>query len=146
MPLKNIPLGTAIHNIELSIKKGGQIVRAAGTSARILAKEDNYVTLRLPSKEIRLVHNSCVATIGVVSNREVVNIIRGKAGRKRWLGIRPTVRGAVMNPCDHPHGGGEGRAPVGRTKPYTPWGKPALGVKTRKKTKYSDIFIIRGRQ
>ena len=145
LPLEKIPLGTAVHNIELSYNKGGQIVRAAGTSARILAKENNYVTLRLPSKEIRIVHQSCYATIGTVSNRDHNNIKLGKAGRKRWLGIRPTVRGSVMNPCDHPHGGGEGRATIGRPKAYTPWGKPALGVKTRKKEKYSDIYIVRSR-
>nr|YP_010317840.1 ribosomal protein L2 [Silvetia siliquosa]UNH90277.1 ribosomal protein L2 [Silvetia siliquosa] len=145
LPLGNIPLGTSVHNIELSYNKGGQIVRAAGTSARILAKENNYVTVRLPSKEIRLIHKSCYATIGIVSNRDHNNIKLGKAGRKRWLGIRPTVRGSVMNPCDHPHGGGEGRATIGRPKAYTPWGKPALGVKTRKKEKYSDIYIVRSR-
>nr|YP_011005029.1 50S ribosomal protein L2 [Analipus japonicus]WAM61892.1 50S ribosomal protein L2 [Analipus japonicus] len=145
LPLGNIPLGTTIHNIELSYNKGGQIVRAAGTSARILAKENNYVTLRLPSKEIRIIHKSCYATIGSVSNRDHNNIKLGKAGRKRWLGIRPTVRGSVMNPCDHPHGGGEGRATIGRPKAYTPWGKSALGVKTRKKEKYSDIYIVRSR-
>ena len=145
LPLENIPLGTSVHNIELSYNKGGQIVRAAGTSARILAKENNYVTLRLPSKEIRIVHKSCYATIGSVSNRDHNNIKLGKAGRKRWLGIRPTVRGSVMNPCDHPHGGGEGRATIGRPKAYTPWGKAALGVKTRKKEKYSDIYIVRSR-
>lgn len=146
LPLGNIPLGTFVHNIELTPKKGGQIVRAAGGSARILAKEGNYVTLRLPSKEIRLVHHRCYATIGSLGNREFMNTVKGKAGRTRWLGIRPTVRGSVMNPCDHPHGGGEGRAPIGRTRPYTPWGKPALGVKTRKQNKYSDIFILRGRK
>lgn len=146
LPIGNIPLGTFIHNIELVPNKGGQIVRSAGSSARILAKDGNYSTLRLPSKEIRLIHNNCYATVGVISNRDVSNIVLGKAGRKRWLGIRPTVRGSVMNPCDHPHGGGEGRAPIGRTRPYTPWGKIALGVKTRKKNKYSDIFIIRSRQ
>nr|YP_011005587.1 50S ribosomal protein L2 [Cutleria multifida]WAM62591.1 50S ribosomal protein L2 [Cutleria multifida] len=145
LPLENIPLGTSVHNIELSYNKGGQIVRSAGTSARILAKENNYVTLRLPSKEIRIIHKSCYATIGIVSNRDHNNIKLGKAGRKRWLGIRPTVRGSVMNPCDHPHGGGEGRATIGRPKAYTPWGKPALGVKTRKKEKYSDIYIVRSR-
>jgi large subunit ribosomal protein L2 len=117
-----------------------------GCSARILAKEGNYSTIRLPSKEIRLIHNNCYATIGIISNRDASSIVLGKAGRKRWLGIRPTVRGLVMNPCDHPHGGGEGRAPIGRVRPYTPWGKAALGVKTRKKTKYSDIFIIRRRK
>jgi large subunit ribosomal protein L2 len=146
LPIANIPLGAFIHNIELVPKKGGQIVRAGGSSARILAKEGNYATLRLPSKEIRLVHNECYATIGIVSNRDASNVVLGKAGRKRWLGIRPTVRGSVMNPCDHPHGGGEGRAPIGRTRPYTPWGKAALGVKTRVKNKYSDIFIIRSRK
>ena len=146
LPIANIPLGSFIHNIELVPKKGGQIVRAGGSAARILAKEGNYATLRLPSKEIRLIHNACYATIGVVSNREASNLVLGKAGRKRWLGIRPTVRGSVMNPCDHPHGGGEGRAPIGRTRPYTPWGKAALGVKTRVTNKYSDIFIIRGRK
>ena len=146
LPLVMIPLGSEVHNIELNFKKGGQIVRAAGTSARILAKEGDYVTLRLPSKEIRLVNKNCYATIGIVSNREAANMVLGKAGRKRWLGIRPTVRGSVMNPCDHPHGGGEGRAPIGRTKPYTPWGKAALGVKTRKKNKYSNIYIVRRRK
>jgi large subunit ribosomal protein L2 len=146
LPIANIPLGSFIHNIELAPKKGGQIVRAAGAAARILAKEGDYATLRLPSKEIRLVRNTCFATVGIVSNRDASNLVLGKAGRKRWLGIRPTVRGSVMNPCDHPHGGGEGRAPIGRTRPYTPWGKAALGVKTRKKNKYSDIFIIRSRK
>lgn len=146
LPIDNIPLGSFIHNIELTPKKGGQIVRAGGSAARILAKEGDYATLRLPSKEIRLIHKKCFATIGIISNRDASNLVFGKAGRKRWLGIRPTVRGAVMNPCDHPHGGGEGRAPIGRTKPYTPWGKPALGVKTRVKNKYSDIFIIRSRK
>jgi large subunit ribosomal protein L2 len=146
LPLANIPLGTFVHNIELTPKKGGQIVRAAGSFARILAKDEKYITLRLPSKEIRLIQASCYATIGIISNRDVANIVLGKAGRKRWLGIRPTVRGSVMNPCDHPHGGGEGRAPIGRVKPSTPWGKSALGTKTRKKNKYSDIFIIRSRQ
>jgi len=146
LPIGNIPLGTFIHNIELKPKRGGQIVRAAGSSARILAKDGNYSTLRLPSKEIRLIHNTCYATIGIISNRDASNIVLGKAGRKRWLGIRPTVRGSVMNPCDHPHGGGEGRAPIGRTRPYTPWGKAALGVKKHKKNKYSDLFIIRNRK
>lgn len=143
LPLANIPLGSFIHNIELVPKKGGQIVRAAGSAARLLAKEGDYATLRLPSKEIRLIHHNCYATIGIVSNREASNLVLGKAGRKRWLGIRPTVRGSVMNPCDHPHGGGEGRAPIGRARPSTPWGKIALGVKTRTKNKYSDIFIVR---
>lgn len=146
LPLSEIPLGSFIHNIELLPNKGGQIVRAAGSSARVLAKEGDYVTLRLPSKEIRVIHKNCYATLGIVGNRDAVNTVLGKAGRKRWLGIRPTVRGSVMNPCDHPHGGGEGRAPIGRKKPYTPWGKPALGVKTRQKNKYSDIFIVRNRK
>ena len=146
LPLEYIPLGTEIHNIELHPQKGGQIVRCAGTSARILAKESDYITLRLPSKEIRLVHKSCYATIGQLSNSDHANIKLGKAGRKRWLGRRPAVRGSVMNPCDHPHGGGEGRCPIGRARPVTPWGKPALGMKTRKNKKYSDIFIIRRRK
>ena len=143
LPLEEIPLGTSIHNIELIPKKGGQLVRAAGTSAKILAKEGNYVTLRLPSKEIRLLRKECFATIGEVSNNDAFLIQSGKAGRTRWLGRRPTVRGSVMNPCDHPHGGGEGRAPIGRTRPLTPWGKPALGIKTRKRKKLSDAYILR---
>jgi large subunit ribosomal protein L2 len=145
LPLINIPLGTSIHNIELIPNRGGQLVRAAGTSAKILAKEGNYVTLRLPSKEIRLIRKECFATIGEVSNNDVFLIQSGKAGRTRWLGKRPTVRGSVMNPCDHPHGGGEGRAPIGRTRPLTPWGKPALGIKTRKRKKLSDAYILRRR-
>jgi large subunit ribosomal protein L2 len=145
MPLEEIPLGTSIHNVELIPNKGGQIVRAGGTSAKILAKEGNYVTLRLPSKEIRLVRKECLATIGEISNNDVFLVQSGKAGRTRWLGIRPTVRGSVMNPCDHPHGGGEGRAPIGRTRPLTPWGKPALGARTRKKKNLSDAYIIRRR-
>ena len=145
LPLDEIPLGTSIHNIELIPKKGGQIVRAGGTSAKILAKEGDYVTLRLPSKEIRLVRKDCSASIGEVSNNDVFLIQSGKAGRTRWLGKRPAVRGSVMNPCDHPHGGGEGRAPIGRTRPLTPWGKPALGIKTRKKKKLSNVYILRRR-
>lgn len=145
LPLEEIPLGTSIHNIELIPKKGGQLVRAAGTSAKILAKEGNYVTLRLPSKEIRLLRKECFATIGEISNNDAFLIQSGKAGRSRWLGKRPTVRGSVMNPCDHPHGGGEGRAPIGRTRPLTPWGKPALGIKTRKRKKLSDAYILRRR-
>jgi large subunit ribosomal protein L2 len=145
MPLEEIPLGTSIHNVELIPNKGGQIVRAGGTSAKILAKEGNYVTLRLPSKEIRLLRKECLATIGEISNNDVFLVQSGKAGRTRWLGIRPTVRGSVMNPCDHPHGGGEGRAPIGRTRPLTPWGKPALGARTRKKKKLSDAYILRRR-
>jgi large subunit ribosomal protein L2 len=145
LPLEEIPLGTSVHNIELIPKRGGQIVRAAGTSAKILAKEGNYITLRLPSKEIRLVRKECLATMGEVSNNDAFLVQSGKAGRTRWLGRRPTVRGSVMNPCDHPHGGGEGRAPIGRTRPLTPWGKPALGIKTRKKKKLSDAYILRRR-
>jgi large subunit ribosomal protein L2 len=146
LPLKNMPLGIDVHNVELMPKKGGQIVRAAGASAKILAKEGKYVTLRLPSKEVRLINKECYATIGVVSNAEISNMTIGKAGRQRWLGKRPTVRGVVMNPCDHPHGGGEGRSPIGRKRPITPWGKAALGVKTRKKRKASDIYIVRRRK
>lgn len=145
LPLKEIPLGTSIHNIELIPNKGGQIVRAGGTSAKILAKEGDYVTLRLPSKEVRLIRKECIATIGEISNNDVFLIQSGKAGRTRWLGKRPSVRGSVMNPCDHPHGGGEGRAPIGRTRPLTPWGKPALGIKTRKNKKSSDKYILRRR-
>jgi large subunit ribosomal protein L2 len=145
LPLENIPLGTSIHNIELIPKRGGQIVRSAGTSAKILAKEGDYITLRLPSKEIRLIRKECLATIGEVSNNDAFLVQSGKAGRTRWLGKRPTVRGSVMNPCDHPHGGGEGRAPIGRTRPLTPWGKPALGMKTRKRKKLSDAYILRRR-
>ena len=145
LPLSEIPLGTSVHNLELIPKKGGQLVRAAGTSAKILAKEGDYVTLRLPSKEIRLLRKECFATIGEISNNDAFLVQSGKAGRTRWLGKRPAVRGSVMNPCDHPHGGGEGRAPIGRTRPLTPWGKPALGMKTRKKKKLSDDYILRRR-
>ena len=145
LPLEEIPLGASVHNIELIPNRGGQIVRAAGTSAKILAKEGDYVTLRLPSKEIRLIRKECFATIGEVSNNHAFLVQSGKAGRTRWLGKRPTVRGSVMNPCDHPHGGGEGRAPIGRTRPLTPWGKPALGIKTRRKKKASDAYILRRR-
>ena len=145
LPLVNIPVGTFIHNIELQVGKGAQLVRAAGLSAQLMAKEGKYATLRLPSGEMRYVRIECRATIGVVSNatNDIVKI--GKAGRKRHMGIRPTVRGSVMNPCDHPHGGGEGKSPVGRPSPMTPWGKPALGYKTRKTKKYSDKLIIKGR-
>jgi large subunit ribosomal protein L2 len=145
LPLDKIPLGTDVHNIELFPGKGGQLMRAAGTSAKILAKENNFVVLRLSSKEVRLFKKECFATVGKVSNSEVYNVVLGKAGRTRWLGIRPTVRGSVMNPVDHPHGGGEGRCPIGRARPLTPWGKPALGMKTRNKKKKSDLFIIRSR-
>ena len=145
LPLSAIPVGTEIHNIELYPGKGGQLVRAAGNVAQLMAKEGKYATLRLPSGEMRMVPIVCRATIGTVGNIEhgLVNI--GKAGRKRNMGIRPTVRGSVMNPNDHPHGGGEGRAPVGRPGPCTPWGKPALGLKTRKKNKQSNKMIIRRR-
>ena len=145
LPLSAIPVGTEIHNIELYPGKGGQLVRAAGNTAQLMAKEGKYATLRLPSGEMRLVPIVCRATIGTVGNVEhgLVNI--GKAGRKRNMGIRPTVRGSVMNPNDHPHGGGEGRAPVGRSGPCTPWGKPALGLKTRKNNKKSNKMIIRRR-
>lgn len=143
LPLESIPLGTDVHNIELFPGKGGQLVRSAGTSAKVLAKENNFVVLRLSSKEIRLFKKECFATIGKISNSDFYNVVLGKAGRSRWLGIRPSVRGSVMNPIDHPHGGGEGRCPIGRARPLTPWGKPTLGLKTRKKRKKSDIFIIR---
>jgi large subunit ribosomal protein L2 len=145
LPLENIPLGTDVHNIELFPGKGGQFIRSAGTFAKIIAKESNFVVLRLSSKEIRLFKKECLATIGKISNSDFYNINLGKAGRSRWLGIRPSVRGSAMNPIDHPHGGGEGRCPIGRARPLTPWGKPALGLKTRKRRKKSDVFIIRRR-
>ena len=144
LPIMNIPVGTMIHNIELRPGKGGELARSAGTSAQILGREDKYVMIRLSSGEQRKVLGTCMATIGVVGNEDASLVKIGKAGRKRLMGIRPTVRGSVMNPNDHPHGGGEGRAPVGRKAPMTPWGKPALGVKTRKK-KASDKFIVRRR-
>ena len=143
LPLDKIPLGTDVHNVELFPGKGGQLIRAAGTSAKILAKENDFVVLRLSSKEIRLFKKECTATIGRISNSDFYNVVLGKAGRSRWLGIRPTVRGSVMNPVDHPHGGGEGRCPIGKARPLTPWGKPALGMKTRKGKNKSDMFIIR---
>jgi large subunit ribosomal protein L2 len=146
LPLYKIPLGTTVHNVELVPGKGGQLVRAAGSGAQVVAKEGDYVTLKLPSTEVRLVRRECYATIGQVGNADVRNVSLGKAGRKRWLGRRPEVRGSVMNPVDHPHGGGEGRAPIGRSGPVTPWGKPALGYKTRKKKKDSDKFIVRRRR
>ncbi|MCI8425944.1 MAG: 50S ribosomal protein L2 [Lachnospira sp.] len=145
LPLSEIPVGTQIHNIELYPGKGGQLVRSAGNSAQLMAKEGKYATLRLPSGEMRMVPVICRATIGVVGNGDHSLINIGKAGRKRHMGIRPTVRGSVMNPNDHPHGGGEGRAPVGRPSPMTPWGKPAMGLKTRKKKKQSNKLIIRRR-
>ncbi|RMF30784.1 MAG: 50S ribosomal protein L2 [Chloroflexi bacterium] len=144
LPLANIPLGTQVHNVELYPGRGGQLVRAAGTSAQVLAKEGGYVTLRLPSGEVRMVRQECMATIGQVGNVEHGNIKLGKAGRKRWLGIRPTVRGSAMSPRDHPHGGGEGRAPIGLPGPKSPWGKPTLGKKTRR-NKATDKYIIRRR-
>lgn len=145
LPLQNIPVGTQLHNIELYPGKGGQLVRSAGNSAQLMAKEGKYATLRLPSGEMRLVPIICRATVGQVGNidHELINI--GKAGRKRHMGIRPTVRGSVMNPNDHPHGGGEGRTGIGRPGPVTPWGKPALGLKTRKKNKQSNKMIVRTR-
>ncbi|NLM46728.1 MAG: 50S ribosomal protein L2 [Firmicutes bacterium] len=146
LPLKNIPVGTLIHNIELKKGKGGQLVRSAGAAAQLMAKEGKYAHVRLPSGEVRLISQECKATIGQVGNLEHENITIGKAGRSRWLGIRPTVRGSVMNPVDHPHGGGEGRAPIGRKTPVTPWGKPTLGYKTRKKHKKSDQYIVKRRK
>jgi large subunit ribosomal protein L2 len=145
LPLKNIPLGTNIHNIELKPGKGGQLSRSAGESTQLMAKEGNYAHLRLPSGEVRLVHISCRATIGQVGNLDHENVTEGKAGRSRWRGIRPTVRGVVMNPVDHPHGGGEGRSPIGRKAPVTPWGKVAIGGKTRKR-KASDKLIVKSRK
>jgi large subunit ribosomal protein L2 len=145
LPLSKVPVGTMVHNVELLPGKGGQMVRAAGNGAQLMAKEGKYATLRLPSGEMRMVPIECRATIGVVGNGEHNLISIGKAGRKRHMGIRPHVRGSVMNPNDHPHGGGEGRAPIGRPGPTTPWGKPALGYKTRKHKKQSDKLIVRRR-
>lgn len=143
LPLSSIPVGTVIHNIELQPKRGGQIARSAGVSAQLMAKENGKATLRMPSGEMRYVPLACRATIGQVGNIEHEIIKLGKAGRKRHMGVRPTVRGVVMNPCDHPHGGGEGKSPIGMPSPVTPWGKPALGYKTRKKNKNSSKFIIK---
>ena len=145
MPINSIPVGTLIHNIELNPKQGGKLVKAAGQSAQLMAKEGKYAHVRLPSGEMRLVLAKCRATIGVIGNSEHENVKIGKAGRKRHMGIRPTVRGSVMNPVDHPHGGGEGRAPVGHAGPMTPWGKPALGYKTRKNSR-TDKFIAKRRK
>ena len=145
LPLVNIPVGTFIHNVELYPGKGAQLVRAAGNMAQLMAKENGYALIRLPSGELRNVRDICMATIGQVGNIEHENASVGKAGRKRHMGWRPTVRGSVMNPCDHPHGGGEGKSPVGRPGPVTPWGKPALGYKTRAKHKSSDKFIVKRR-
>jgi len=146
LPLANIPVGSVVHNVELKPQKGGQIVRTAGSSAQLMAKEKNYASLRLPSGEVRMVHITCRATIGQVSNpeNELINI--GKAGRSRWLNVRPGNRGVVMNPNDHPHGGGEGRSPVGRKKPVTPWGKSAIGGNTRKKKNPSNKYIVTSRK
>lgn len=144
LPIKNIPVGTMLHNIEMKIGKGGQLVRSAGTGAQLMAKEGDYALLRMPSGELRKVHINCKATIGQVGNLEHENITIGKAGRSRWLGVRPANRGVTMNPNDHPHGGGEGRSPVGRKHPVTKWGKHAMGATTRRK-KNSDKFIVKGR-
>ena len=146
LPIENIPVGTLIHNIELNPGQGGKLVRTAGGEAQLMAKEGKYAHVRLPSGEMRLVLAKCRATIGTIGNTDHGNIKLGKAGRKRHLGIRPTVRGSVMNPVDHPHGGGEGKAPVGHAGPLTPWGKPALGYKTRKKNKKSDKLIVKRRK
>ena len=146
MALKDMPVGTVIHNIELKPGKGAQLVRSAGVSAQLMAKEGKKALLRLPSGEMRFVSIDCKATIGQVGNIEHGNVVIGKAGRKRHMGIRPTVRGSVMNPCDHPHGGGEGRTSIGRPSPVTPWGKPALGYKTRNKKKQSNKFIVKRRK
>ncbi len=145
LPLQNIPVGTVIHNIELYPGKGGQLVRSAGVAAQLMAKENGMATVRLPSGEFRRVRLNCMATIGQVGNADHANIHIGKAGRKRHMGVRPTVRGSVMNPNDHPHGGGEGKSPVGRPGPVTPWGKPALGYKTRKTKNPTDKFIVKRR-
>jgi large subunit ribosomal protein L2 len=146
LPIRSMPLGTLIHNIELQPGAGGQLARAAGTQAQIVAKEGDYATLRLPSGEVRMVSLSCWGTVGQVGNIESSNLTIGKAGKMRWLGRRPKVRGSVKNPVDHPHGGGEGRCPIGRPHPVTPWGKPALGVRTRKPKRYSSRLIIRRRK
>ena len=145
LPIANIPVGTMIHNIELYPGKGAQLVRSAGVAAQLMAKENGMAQVRLPSGEVRLVRDNCKATIGQVGNADHANIQIGKAGRKRHMGWRPTVRGSVMNPCDHPHGGGEGKSPVGRPGPVTPWGKPALGYKTRKTKNRTDKFIVKRR-
>ena len=145
LPMANIPVGTVIHNIELYPGKGAQLVRSAGVAAQLMAKESGMATVRLPSGEMRKVRMDCFATIGQVGNIDHANVHIGKAGRKRHMGIRPTVRGSVMNPCDHPHGGGEGKSPVGRPGPVTPWGKPALGYKTRKTKNATDKFIVKRR-
>ena len=145
LPIESIPVGTVIHNIELYPGKGAQLVRSAGTAAQLMAKENGMAQVRLPSGEYRLIRLNCKATIGQVGNIDYANISIGKAGRKRHMGIRPTVRGSVMNPCDHPHGGGEGKSPIGRPGPVTPWGKPTLGYKTRKTKNRTDKFIVKRR-
>ena len=145
LPLANIPVGTFVHNVELYPGRGGQLARAAGNAAQLMAKEGVYALLRLPSGEQRNVPAQCMATVGTISNADHINVKIGKAGRTRHMGIRPTVRGSVMNPCDHPHGGGEGKSPIGRPGPVTPWGKPALGYKTRAKHKRSDKLIVKRR-
>ncbi len=145
LPIKAIPVGTLIHNIEISKGKGGQLVRSAGASAQLMAKEGKYAQIRMPSGEVRMIDVDCKATIGVIGNLDHENISIGKAGRKRHMGIRPTVRGVVMNPNDHPHGGGEGKSPIGLPSPVTPWGKPALGLKTRKHKRYSNKYIVKTR-
>ena len=145
LPLVNIPTGTFVHNVELYPGRGGQLARAAGNAAQLMAKEGGYALLRLPSSELRKVPETCMATIGTVGNVDHENVKIGKAGRTRHMGIRPTVRGSVMNPCDHPHGGGEGKSPIGRPGPVTPWGKPALGYKTRAKKNRSDKLIVKRR-
>ncbi len=145
LPLANIPVGTIIHNVEITKNRGGQLVRSAGNAAQLMAKEGDYAQLRLPSGEVRKVLIECKATIGQVSNLEHENVTIGKAGRTRHMGIKPTVRGVVMNPCDHPHGGGEGKSPIGRPAPVTPWSKPALGLKTRKKKKITNRLIVKTR-
>ena len=145
MTIANIPVGTLIHNIEIYPGKGAQLVRSAGNSAQLMAKENGYAQVRLPSSEVRMIRLDCKATIGEVGNNDHENISIGKAGRKRHMGWRPTVRGSVMNPCDHPHGGGEGKSPIGRPSPVTPWGKPALGLKTRSTKKASEKFIVKHR-
>lgn len=146
LPLENIPVGTTIHNIELKAGRGGQLVRAAGAEAQLLGRDGDYALVRLNSGEVRMIRKECRATIGSLGNAEHELITIGKAGRSRWLGRRPSVRGSVMNPNDHPHGGGEGRAPIGRKSPVTPWGKPTLGYKTRKKNKQSSKYIVRARK
>jgi len=146
LPLRNIPVGSMVHNIEMYRGRGGQLVRAAGTAAQLMAKEGDYALLRMPSGEQRKIHLDCRATLGQVGNVEHENVSGGKAGRSRWLGRRPTVRGVVMNPVDHPHGGGEGKSPIGRKHPVTPWGKPTLGYRTRKKNKASSKYIVKRRK